>query len=237
MSALINRAASLGRVGEFRQALRDFEEADTLLGVMNYPSLKVETLLFWAFEHSSALGNWTTAKAQYEEARKIIDFQPDSYIEEQARLYIGLGQVELNNGNYAAAERLLKRSRKLIIEKELIWWRPIAEYYLGCVYKFLDKPAKAIETFTFCFTTSYTGCPYFKPLILLELAQLEDDLAQRNRLLVQCIRQAKKRSRFVEKLYCLEQAGQRLVESKGADLREMGENVLAEVHQIKMSKE
>jgi predicted ATPase/class 3 adenylate cyclase len=124
--ALANRAATLCRTSRFPEALQDFEEAIELLKGMNYPGLQVETYLFWGFEYSSVLGNWQEARVQFGEAAKIIDRQPDSYIEERARLLIGMGQVELNEGNLEKAETLLHEAMALIETKELTGWRPVA---------------------------------------------------------------------------------------------------------------
>ena len=223
VSALINRAASLSRAGRFEQALHDFQEANSLLAVMNYPSLQVETLLFWAFEYSSVLGEWQRAQSQYEEARQLIELQPDSYIEEQARLYIGLGQVEINNDNLEVAETYLTLSENLIKEKELVWWKPIAYYFLGCVYKLQDELEKSYKYFGEGLSASEFGCPDFNSVLLLELAQFEAKASSRDELFKQSIMAAKKRARFLEKVYCLERAGRILKESEDASMRKLGE--------------
>ncbi|HUM71446.1 MAG TPA: hypothetical protein PLK31_21665, partial [Chloroflexota bacterium] len=58
---------------------------------------------------------------------KIIGRQPDSYIEERARLLIGLGQVELSEGYLEKAEQLLQEARTLVEAKDMNWWRSVVD--------------------------------------------------------------------------------------------------------------
>ncbi len=125
--ALANRAAALCRSGRFPEALLDFEEAIELLKGMNYPGLQVETYLFWGYEYSSVLGKWEDARTQFNEVAKIIDRQPNSYIEEKARLLIGLGQVELSEGYLDEAEQLLQEAKTLVEAKDMNWWRSVVD--------------------------------------------------------------------------------------------------------------
>ena len=225
VSALINRAASLSRTGRFAEAEQDFEEANSLLAVMNYPGLQVETLLFWAFEHSSVLQKWEKARSQYEEVKEYIELKPESYIEEQARLYIGLGQVELNLHQLNEAESFLVMAESIILEKDLIWWRPIAEYLLGCVYKQQEDFAKAVEYFEKSLQASQIGCPDFRAVTLLELAILQKSSQKKEQLLYESIQYAKIRARYLEKLYCLEQGGRLLLLSEDPEMQDLGREV------------
>ena len=125
--ALANRAAALCRSGRFPEALSDFEEAIELLKGMNYPSLQAETYLFWGYEYSSVLEHWEDARAQFAEVAKIVERQPDSYIEERARLLIGLGQVELSEGYLEKAEYLLQEAKGIVETRDLNWWRPVVD--------------------------------------------------------------------------------------------------------------
>jgi len=136
----------------------------------------VETYLFWGFEYSNVLGKWQDARIQFGEAEKIISHQPDSFVEERARLLIGLGQVELCEGNLSLAENLLQEAIELIENRDLVWWRPVADYFMGRLY--LSKGEKALARICFergLAALAQTGSPDYKMLILSELSQLEDD--------------------------------------------------------------
>lgn len=224
--AMTNRAAAYSRLGDFKSALADFEYATELLTTMNYPSLQVEAHLFWGFEYFGVLQQWQEARRQYEKAENLIDQQPDSYVEEKARLLAGLGQVEIHSGSLSKAKEYLEASYKLIDEKELIWWRPIAEYYLGLVLRLEGDIAKAQIYFQRSLSSSKNGCPDFKPLVFLELANLQASVEKREALLKACILAAKNRSRYAEKKYCLENAGDLLSKSDNDRLRSLGEESL-----------
>jgi predicted ATPase/class 3 adenylate cyclase len=225
--ALTNRAAAFSRLGDFQAALVDFESSVNLLTTMNYPSLLVEAHLFWGFEYFSPQNAWDLAKRQFEEAKQLIDLQPESYVEERARLLVGLGEVEINAGSIFKAKAYLQDSYQLINDKELIWWRPIAEYFLGVLYR---KDANDVEAKTFLqrsLISAEDGCPDFNPLVLLALAELESSTQKCEALLEKCVSAAKARSRFSDRMICYERAGQMLVKSPQDRLRELGKMCLS----------
>ncbi len=232
--AMTNRAAALSRLGEFNAALTDFESAVELLATMNYPSLQVEAHLFWGFEYFSALQKWGEAKIQYEEAKKFIDLQPESYIEETARLLIGLGQVEIYSGSVSRAKQYLENSYKLIDEKELIWWRPFAEYFLGIVFNLEGDSLRAISYFQKSLSSSADGCPDLRALVYLELAALEAAADKSEKLLEKSVIAAKRRSRFGDRLICFENAGLLLSKSENDRLRILGDDCLSIVQKFKL---
>jgi len=231
--AMTNRAAAYSRLGDFDNALLDFESAVNLLSSMNYPSLLVEAYLFWGFEYFSPQRNWAEAKRVFEEAGKLIDLQPDSYIEEKARLLVGLGEVEIFSGTLSQAEELLQASYELINHKELIWWRPVVEYYLGVMCQKDGQKAQAEDFFQKSLVSSQEGCPDFNSLTMLELAELASDIQEREKLLEDCILSAQKRSRFVDKVTCLERAGHLLKDSSNKRLKKLGEKSVVSVLETK----
>jgi tetratricopeptide (TPR) repeat protein len=224
---MTNRAATYSRLGNFEAALVDFESAVDLLTTMNYPSLLVEAHLFWGFEYYCQLQQWQSAKGQFEQAQRLIDLQPESYIEERARLLIGLGQVEIFSGRLSKAMKLLHDAYDLIDERELIWWRPLVEYYLGIVYKNQGNIAEAKMYLQSSLVSAKEGSPEFNSLVYLDLAELETDLHTREELLEKSVLTARSRSRFGDKMVCLEKAGRLLLESKDGRLRKLGEECVA----------
>jgi class 3 adenylate cyclase/tetratricopeptide (TPR) repeat protein len=231
--ALTNRAATLSRLGRFFSAKENFEEAVDLLTIMNYPTLQVEAYLFWGFEYCSVLNQWQDARQKYDEAKKLIDLQPNSYIEEKARLFIGLGQVELFEKNLEAAKQVLDKADKLINEKNLIWWRPIADYFLGIYSLNNNDEVEAKKFFLAGLESSKIGSPDFKPLHFLELARIEENGLKQIEYLMNCIESAKKQSRYSDKVYCLREAGSMLLTYEQPELLELGNATISEVEKHK----
>ncbi|MCA9943126.1 MAG: tetratricopeptide repeat protein [Anaerolineales bacterium] len=233
--AMTNRAAAYSRLGDFQSALADFESAVDLLTTMNYPSLLVEAHLFWGFEFYCPLQQWDKAKAQFEQAQKLIELQPDSYIEESARLWASLGQVEIHSGTISEAKAYLQKSYELIQAKELIWWQPVVEYFLGLVSKEEGNLHEAKAFFEDSLVSAKEGCPDFNSLVFLELAEMEVDDSNREALLEKCILTARDRSRFGDKLICFERAGRQLAGSENGRLAKLASECLAMVNQVNLS--
>lgn len=233
--AMTNRAAAHSRIGDFQSALDDFEAAVDLLVTMNYPSLLVEAHLFWGFEYFCPLQQWDKAKEQFEQAQKLIDLQPESYIEERARLLIGLGQAEIFSGSLSRAKKYLADAHESINERELIWWRPVVEYFLGVVYKRQGDLAEAESYFHNSLSSAEEGAPDFNSLVYLDLAELETNPLKREDLLEKSVLAARSRSRFSDKMVCFEKAGRLLLRSKDGRLKKLGEECLTIANEAGLS--
>ncbi|MCL4265014.1 MAG: AAA family ATPase [Anaerolineae bacterium] len=228
--ALSNRAAALCGMGNFSAALLDFQEADELLRSMNYPSLWVETRLFWGFEYYCALEDWEQAHYQFEQASELIDLQPEGFNEERVRLLLGLGLVDLKRGFLPEAQARLSEADSLINEKGFVWWRPVADYFLGLLWLQKQEPETAKRYFDQGQeATEQAGCPDYKPLILLQLALLEKSEKQVD-YLEQCVAAANKRSRYLDRIRCLKEAGNHLM--RYPSLYESGQKCLDLAHKL-----
>mgnify|MGYP002622782712 CR=1 FL=1 len=230
--AMTNRAAAYSRLGNFESALADFEAAVDLLTTMNYPSLLVEAHLFWGFEYFCPLQQWQQAKSQFEQAQTLIDLQPESYIEERARLWVGLGQVEAFSGSLTEAKKFLSDAYHLIQERELIWWLPIVEYFLGVVSQRQGERVEATSYFRRSLSSAKEGSPDFNALVYLGLAELETNLQKREEFLEKTVMTARSRSRFGDKLVCFDRAGRLLLGSRDGRLKKLGEKCLAAVNKV-----
>ncbi|NJN55559.1 MAG: tetratricopeptide repeat protein [Anaerolineae bacterium] len=227
--ALANRGATLSRLGYFPEALVDFEEAIELLRGMNYPGLQVETYLFWGFEYSNVLGRWREGRTHFEKAAKIINQHPDGFIEERARLLIGLGQVELNEGDLRQAELLLHEAMMVIEDKELYWWRPVALYFMGQLFVAKLELAQAKQFFTDALDAfAYSGSPDYKPLVLLELARLESDERKQELYLRQCLTAVREGTRLTDRIVCLGEVGRLFSDRPDPELHQLGQECLRE---------
>jgi tetratricopeptide (TPR) repeat protein len=227
--ALGNRAAVLAYLGRFPESAAAFKEAIDLLSNMGDERGLIDFYLAWGYDYSSQLGEWTAARQQFSLAQELIKERLDSYVEEQARLFIGLGQVELRSGEFQAAETFFRQARELVETKELAWWRPVVYYFIGLTKlahqekgsarDYLQKALAAIE--------DEQGCPDYLCLILLELAQLESNEQQKLLYLEQCIQAAQSRARFLDRKNTLATAGAILATCNDFRLRDLGERSLS----------
>jgi hypothetical protein len=104
----------------------------------------------------------------------------------------------------------LERAEKLVKEMGLVWWQPVVAYFQGKYYCQEGNRAAA----RLCFEAGKTavaqgGSPDYLPLILLELARLSEDNEQKG-YLRQAVEAAQQRSRAVDRVTCLQMAGQLL---------------------------
>jgi tetratricopeptide (TPR) repeat protein len=212
---LSNRAEILAYLGRFDEAERDFERAVNLFMVMDDAYSLAITHLLWGYEFCVAQKQWQAARFHFDEAFKTFDFESDNYPEERPRLLIGLGCLELGLGTAEKAAELFESALEIVSEKGLQWWLPTVTYYTGLVHfengaagKAQQYFAKAVEA------VSQRGCPDYLPQALLGLAMVEADPEKKRGLLAECVRTAEERARFVDRMHCLEVAGELL---KGLD--------------------
>jgi tetratricopeptide (TPR) repeat protein len=229
LHALGNKALVLAYLGRFPESLTAFQETIGRLQEMGDERGLVDFYLAWGFEYSTPLEEWDTARERFKQAQQLIEARPDSYLEEQARLFIGLGQVELKNGELTTAKSCLESAEQLIETMDLAWWRPVLYYSLALLKlaqeegengrDYLRRAWDAIQ--------SGKGCPDYLCLILLELAKIESDESQKLLYLEKCVEAAQRRARYMDRQACLETAGAILAESSDDRLRQIGQNCLA----------
>lgn len=224
---LVNRAEVLAYLGRFSRAGRDFEEAMRHFAQMNDESGMVEMYLLWGYEYSSVLSEWNDARYRFEQAKQLIELRPTSYPEEEARLLIGLGQVELRSGSVERAESLLRKGKEIIEEKYLAWWRPAVNYFLGLAKLAQQHFSEARAHFQVALdTVDKGGCPDYLPLVLLELAKLEPTSERKLSYLERCVQAARKRARYADRLHCFKAAGSMLINFGQPHARKIGEDCL-----------
>jgi tetratricopeptide (TPR) repeat protein len=229
---LANRAAVLAYLGDFSSALDDFEEAISHFVSMDDEYGMLETHLLWGYEYCNVLGQWGEARYHFEQARRFIDQRPHSYPEEKVRFLLGYGQVELEYGETEKAESLLKTGEKLIEEMDFVWWRPVALYLRALLELSRENRDETIAYLLKALKTiDDGGCPDYQPLILLKLAQLEENREQRTVYLEQCVRAAQRRARYSDRIHCFRYAGELLVDCDDVFLRSLGEAYLIQARQ------
>ena len=221
--SLANRAAALSRLGDFEKAIIDFEEAAELLSVMKYPIVQIELHLFWGFEYDIPQKYWENARVHFENADGLISEHPESYLEEKIRLCLGLAEIELNVGSLMEARKFLDEAYSLIEEKELYWWFPVALHQKGKLELAQNHKGNARQAFLKGLEeiNAGRGMPDFRPLLILELGKLASGEEEKDYLL-ECLKEAEKRSRFSDKLICFEEAGKLLSLREEESLQKIG---------------
>jgi adenylate cyclase len=224
--ALGNRAEVLAYLGLFPDALTALQEALEIFTTVKYDYGLLVTHLVWGYEYCAALANWTEAKNHFDQAASLIQQHPNNYIEEHARLLIGLGQLSLQVGSLAEAETFLDNGLKIIEEKELSWWRAPVHYFKGVVKVRLndDSAAETLFQKTVQTITELQGCPDYLPLALLELGSLAKNHHTRGRYLESCVRAAQERARYLDRVSCFKLAGAFLLSCEEPHWRKLGED-------------
>ncbi|MCP4418890.1 MAG: AAA family ATPase [Chloroflexi bacterium] len=230
---LYNQAAVYTYLGKFQAALQNFVEASDLLDPIQHSRQLIEMNLYWGYDYSSALKDWDDARNRFSIAKELIDHQPDNYPEEHARLLIGMGQLEMEAGNLKLSGKLLLQAQELIEQKQLSWWAPTSNYYLGVLKirehhleeagRFLNEGLAKIYL---------SGCPDYKPLILLRLAEIESLETRKIEYLQDCVTSARQRSRFVDRIFSLKRAGLLLAQAAPNSISDMGHRCLNEAEQL-----
>jgi tetratricopeptide (TPR) repeat protein len=217
----------LAYTGRFTDALDDFYEAVDLFTQMDDEVGLLSVYLLLAWEYNLPLQQWAAAHTHLQQAQEIIERQPDTLPEETARALMGLGYVLVSEGRYGEAERLYQQAAGIIEDKDLCWWRPALYYFTGLVKSAQRDPGQARLLFQkAAAVTGERGCPDYLGLVLLELARLEPRVKKKEQLLEQCIEAANARARHLDRITCLQAAGEMLQTSQDSRRRYLGEQAL-----------
>jgi hypothetical protein len=158
----------------------------------------------------------------------VLSEHPGAYPEQQVRVWLGQCQLALQQNLLDDVGELLATAENLIKETELVWWHPIIAYFQGHYHWQQGDNTTAKNHFEAGKTAvAQGGSPDYLPLILLALARLTEGDEQIEYLL-QTVEASQARSRFVDRITCLQTAGLYLVESKDEKLHEIGRACLAQ---------
>ncbi|HIE54151.1 MAG TPA: hypothetical protein EYP90_03030 [Chromatiaceae bacterium] len=166
-------------------------------------------------------------------AAKIIAKRPDAYLEKNAKLLMGLARLDIHAQSYQKAFSHLRQAETIIREKELDWWLPVVLHFTGTAHRLTGDDALAREQFLLSLSAiRQNGCPDYKPLTLLNLAQLTPNRTKQEQLLRDCVSQARQRARLLDKITCLEMAG-RLFGAMGHEkLKQERQNLINEAQRL-----
>ncbi|MCA9953842.1 MAG: tetratricopeptide repeat protein, partial [Anaerolineales bacterium] len=230
---LYNQAAVYAYLGQFASARANLNEALELLDPIQHSRQMIELNLYWGYDFSMALKDYADARMRFETAKEIIDRQPEYYPEERARLLIGLGQLELAAENWLLAHNLLVEAKELIEARQLSWWAPAVHYYLALVHvQAMDLLAAKEELLQGLAKIEQSGCPDYKPLLLIKLAEIATDDANRFELISEAVAVAERRARFVDRITCLKKAGELLLRFASDNASKNGKDILEEARRL-----
>lgn len=233
---LTHRAAVFIYAGRLEAAVADLQEAVDLLGKMDDAPGLMQAYLLWGFEYCHSTRDWQESRRRLAQVGQIVASEETSrmYVQEAARLWLGLGIVAFHLEHFAQAETLFQRGMHIIESRRLRWWRPTALYWLGRVsMESRDKQSEAAHYFRRAIRAIHDGgSPDDLPLILLHYARLTPGEMQWE-LLEACVAAAFRRARFIDRMRCLREAGERLLAAEEPRLRRLGGCSLAwvEAHQ------
>lgn len=231
--ALYNQAAVFAYLGHFSAALENFEEAFELIDPLQHSRQMIEMNLYWGYDYCSVLKDWEGARNHFAIAKEVINRQPDSYPEESVRLLIGLGQLEMEAGSSIIAEDLLLQALELIEDKQLSWWAPASYYYLG-VIKIRSNDFEKAEMYLYegLARIDRSGCPDYKPLILIQLAEIEPLESRKIEHIQECVNAMNQRSRYMDRIFCLRRAGHLLLQVDSHSIAALRNRYLTEAEQL-----
>lgn len=237
--ALTNRGEVLAYLGQFGNSLHSFEEAKALFetGNIDEEGGMAELYLLWGYEYDSVLGNWQEARIHFEKAQRLIEGVLSDDPELRARWCIGLGQLELKAGKVETAVFLLDEAAQIITERGLSWWLPAARYYQAMIQLKLNNLAQAKTLLVQAMeAVDQEGNPDYLPLILLEMAQLETEIAPKRHYLDMCIQKAETRCRYMDYLVCLKKAGSLLTADPDPEQQAKGTHYVAKATEMDTKK-
>ncbi|MEZ4590650.1 MAG: adenylate/guanylate cyclase domain-containing protein [Chloroflexota bacterium] len=206
-----NKGEVLCYLGDFKQAKESFLESIDFYTQMDDRQGLADVYVLMGYEYSCTLLNIKEAEDCFRSAFALLDMPSESYSEIQLRLLIASGYLQILKGSGSDALKYLDEAEALIEQKENAWWHPILLYYQSKVCLMMDKTEKAFELlYKAADLANDRGCPDYKPVIYLGLAQLEENNEKKISYIEQAVSSAEERARMQDRIDCLELAGELL---------------------------
>ena len=228
-----NRAEILAYLGKFDEAELSYTEAVDLLLMMDDEQALIEVYISKVYDYYIPLRQWELAKVWLGKAKSLIELRPESYAEKQVRLQLCYAQIAINEFNNDEAISLLNEAENGIIQKGLSWWYPTLHYLLGKAFTQADKSENGLTHYRLGLEKiEQDGNPDYHSLLLLELGLQESGSELRRTMLVEAAEKAILRSRYKDKIMCLQTAIEYLQNSSLKEDRELINHFSSELEQI-----
>ncbi len=224
-----NKGSVLAALGQLNAAQAAFGEAISLLAATDDEYYLVEVYLLFALEYYCALADWRGAADCLERARRLIAARPESYGEEQLRLWLGLAWIAWGEGDYRNAHHWLDLTEPISRQAQLAWWQPALAYIQGLVAQAEQRPAVAARFWQEGIrqVLEEHGCPAFLPLLYLALAENSPPGELQRHYFEASWQSAQKHARHLDRLRCARAAGAALASAEDPTQRASGLVALA----------
>jgi tetratricopeptide (TPR) repeat protein len=225
---LVQRTAIYLYTGQLLAAYTDLRDAARLLEGMDDHQTLMQLYLLWQ-EFHQVRGDLTEAQAYLGRITQLLAGQTAeeaTTIEIQIRLWLATAQITHQLQRPEQSKSLCQLAIKGCLARHLLWWLPLAYYWLGMAESDYDQAAASSQFQNALDAVKQGGNPDMLPLISLQLALLETEVERRESYLVACVKAANVRAAYRERIACFRIAGPLLAASTNAELRQMGERCL-----------
>lgn len=228
-----NKASVLAALGRFAEAYAAFHESIGLLVATDDHYYLVEIYLLFALNYHCVRRDWAAAIDCLHHVERLITAQPESYSEEQIRLWLGRAWSAWGLGRYKTARRWLALTAKVCQGlAHPTRWRSVLAYVEGLVAQAEGKMAAAILSWEegVRYVLEAQGHPAFLPLLYLELAQTAPAGDEQLAYWEKCWQAAQAHAYHTDRRRCALAAGAALLTSADPARQALGRAALAWVN-------
>lgn len=225
-----NKASVLAALGRFDEARAAFHESIGLLVATDDHYYLVEIYLLFAFNYHCVRRDWSAATDCLRHVQRLITARPESYGEEQIRLWLGMAWSSWGQGRYKMARRWLEKAVKACQKlAQPTRWRPVLAYVQGLVAQAQQQTAAAILAWEegVRYVLEEQGHRAFLPLLYFELAQAAVGEARQLAYWEQCWLAAQAHAYHSDRRRCALTAGPALLASADPGQQALGRAALS----------
>ncbi|GJM40144.1 MAG: adenylyl cyclase [Ardenticatenaceae bacterium] len=233
-----NRGEVLCYLGKYKQAKDSFLKSIDLYTQMNDRQGLADVYVLMGYEYSCTLHNLKEAEECFRNAFSLLDTPSESYSEIQLRLLIASGYLQILKGSIKEALEFLDQAEELIKQKENAWWHPVLLYYRSTVCQMMGEEDKArLYLHRAADLANDRGCPDYKPIIYLNLVELEVNRDKKLFYIEQTVNLAEQRARIQDRIKCFGMVGELLQNMEGGIMQEKSEEYKNLAQQLEASIE
>lgn len=213
---LLARLNALTYLGRFPDALMDLEEAADLLAQMDDAAATIELHLLWGVSYHLSLQELDEARAHLTVVQHTLEMYPveegDLLVTARLRLWLGMAQVEWQEGGVARAGMFLNAAATLLQAYPQPYWRTVWLYGQGKVALAQeDKEGARGWLRQAQEQLNRGGNPDYIAPVLLALAECAETEREQIAFLAQSVQAARQRGAWVDRMTVYAAAGPALL--------------------------